>query len=261
MEPFRTENPEEYLGRTQAQTQKETESTREGQEDFYVEITERQTPEEWGKEGVVSFDLPEGREGLTTRCTIEYDSVHDSNFASYFYRVSYNSKDLGQGLLKQNNLRLRRIKSIKIENGENVLNINDLAPGISIYYLLTPAPEDPKEEVETIGAFAMLKDNLVESMVDPTKILGIFAILHEIGHFGNRSKFTPKDLEISEAAIKKVKFREKLSPEEKALFLKDERTADAFALRTARKFFSNDFIKKIKKFYTHERMAKIHHLR
>ncbi len=255
---------EEYLERTKDESKREATLSSEMFDTTVRELTSRLTENPWKDEGVMSFELPkeEGKEVST--CAIEYDSTHDETLYSYLNRFS--TPDYWDDRPKGANY--RKIKGLTIRKGKEILDLKDLCEKYSIYYYITDTQKLSLLErmQNSNGQIGMNREGiLVETETDPTSILGLFVLMHEIGHAIEtpyvseenhmRAERREEILGMLKGLIKGKAFDkyhvEKPSVKKQEKIMRGERNASAFALRVFRKFLSMDYLIKIKQLGVH----------
>ena len=227
MELFSRRREEEYLERTSDTAEREATFEIGEKQKLLQETLEPFTQEQWQEQGSMVFDMPGAKEGESSRCTIEYAPVEGDPTK-------------------------RLIKKFRMEEGENVLDSSNFPEGFPLFFSTTPLKY---KKGETMGVTH--KDS-IEVFADLRTPLGIYTLLHEVGHAFTDTKQTDMQKEDLQVAKSKLRKNEPVTVREKYLFIKDERSADAFVLLNLRKFLSKEQLDVIKKVRIYSDQKQIH---
>ena len=231
------ENPknkeENYLNRVVNASERATKMSQRERAETMSRLNERLTDEPWEKEGVMIFELPGDIEGAPAVCTIEYDSTIAPDLQGHLDRVKREKNPYyPPDPQAEDPNKFRRIKSFLVA-GEETLDIKNTCPEYSIYFYQNENNNDKKPD-----AFVSTKRKYIQSDVDPTTTLGIYVLLHEIGHLESaKNPHSSQEDAMSARTASDLGMAEKLDTKQKAAILREERTASAFALEKMKPFF------------------------
>ena len=123
----------------------------------------------------------------------------------------------------------RRLRNVKLASGSHTLDsFSTIDKDWSVYMNTAPQP------ALDVTAAVYGGHKVAVSFRPITSPIGLYGLMHELGHVREFSKLSPKESEAKSTIRRK---EERLTPEEKKIILVSERRADAFALRHLNDFF------------------------
>jgi len=236
--PEQLKQSENYLERTRQVAERESVLMPEDFDSTVEELSVRLTKEEWQNEGVMVFDLPCAEGEVPAVCSISYDSSIDRNFERNV---------LGEELSEPISMvpGFQKIKGLTVERGQDRLDLKDILDKCSVYV----CPQDisylsPQEKAELS---ASEHSGFILSELDPSSTLGLFVLMHEIGHFVDRHSISHEKSTARLMTGFKVAGKEELDANDKAIMIDQERSASAFFVKNMRKFLDKETMGKINK--------------
>ena len=123
----------------------------------------------------------------------------------------------------------RRLRNVKLANGSHTLDsFSTIGEDWSVYMNTAPQP------ALDVTAAVYGAHKVAVSFRPITSPIGLYGLMHELGHAREFSKLGPEEIKAKSAIRRK---EERLTLEEKKIILVSERRADAFALRHLNDFF------------------------
>jgi hypothetical protein len=236
--PEQQSQSENYLERTRQVAERESVLLPEEFNSTVEELSTRLTQDQWQNEGVMAFNLPHVEGEAPAVCTIGYDSSLDRKFKKHVLGEEFDETIVALS-------RYKKIKGFTVERGDDRLDLKDVLEQCSVYiYPHDVSSLTPQEKME-LGASA--DSGFVMSEFDPSSPIGLFFLLHEMGHFVEDSSISEDEKIDRIMARSKRKLGGVLNEDERACIVKDERNASAFFVKNMRKFLDTDTLEKINK--------------
>lgn len=250
-------SPEKYLDRTDKISQNKGVEHMNEKENLRETISEPFKKIEWGVEGKIDFSLGENDDpNSISHIRIDYDSFESPKLKRYNRIMSR-----GEFISGINMERYRRINNIIIRKNNKEFDLDKVLGeewGNGDIYVRISG-RDKVFFYDNRAAMTDPKRNLLISGFNIDSPLGLFTVLHEVGHY-LRHKSLENTGEKDDLHSIRIKHnsREALTSSEKADIIFDERKASGFAFKVFKIFLGkNGKIDDINK-YMHTALSSYH---
>ncbi len=213
-----------YLNRTERITDKKSFSSDDELRETEKRLNKRFTDIPWEQEGRMEFDIS-SKKGEPAHMVFEYDSVIDEKMEDYL-RPLRRVPDGPYIVDESRQESVRRIRNVVVTRGEYRFDLSDFAgDDLSVYIRLNPDPYHTT-------SFYNPESKLIVVNKDVTSPSGLDILFHESAHRLKDMTENPEYYKHLASIRGRSIRRQPIFTAERVALIRDERFADAFALRT-----------------------------